>query len=391
MSLRKFGKIKSIFSALALSLLVTGAQAAETIKIGINLPLSGGMKNLGSNSLEGAKIAKDEVNAQGGLLIGDKRYLVEFVEGDNQSNVEVAVREALSQISGENVLGIVGPIISSIAIPVGGISESFKISMISPTSTNPRTTQKRPFVFRACFLDDFQGEVMARFATRDLKAEKAAVLFDFDNAYPKGLAEFFKLSFEKEKGEGSVVFESWESDASDLSQQIARIVESDADVLFVPQYSSELPNIFKQLEAGGWSKPVLGGDAWEASDLLEICGESCKGQYFSSHFAALGAKGMAGDFVKKFNEVNGSTPTAFGGLGYDSAKLLMEAISRIDSFSGNLFIDRAKIKEQMAAIKDFQGVSGVINMNPSGDPLKGAVIIRITDTGEFESYTTVNP
>jgi len=391
MSPKKFGRIKSILSALALSLLVTGAQAAETIKIGINLPLSGGMKDLGVNSLQGAEIAKDEVNAQGGLLIGGQRYLVEYVVGDNQSNVEVAVREALSQISGENVLGIIGPIISSIAIPVGGISESFKISMISPTSTNPRTTLKRPFVFRACFLDDFQGEVMARFAIRDLKAEKAAVLFDVENAYPKGLAEFFKLSFEKEKGEGSVVFESWETDAGDLSQQIARIVDSGADVLFVPQYSNELPNIFKQLEAGGWDKPVLGGDAWEASDLIEICGDSCKGQYFSSHFAALGAQGMAGEFVKNFEAVNGTMPTAFGGLGYDSAKLLLEAVSRIDSFSGNMFIDRAKIKEQMAAIKGFQGVSGEVNMNPSGDPLKGAVIIRITDAGDFEAYTTVNP
>ncbi|WP_136809272.1 ABC transporter substrate-binding protein [Desulfosediminicola flagellatus] len=383
----------AVFVTVLLLLTLTAtAQAVQSIKIGLNFPLTGDLKDMGITSREGAEIVRAEVNAEGGLLIGDKRYPVEFIYADNESNVEKAVSGALNLISRENVLGIIGPCASSNAIPVGGISESFKIPMVSSTSTNPKTTLKRPFVFRACFLDSFQGEAMARFATKEFKAEKAAVLFDSENAYPRGLAEFFKSAFEGIKGPGSVVaYESYEADDSDLSALLATIVKSDADVLFVPQYAHELPNILKQIRAAGWKKSVLGGDAWEASDLMENCGDLCKGLYFSSHFAAVGAKGIAGDFVERYQAQTKQSPTAFGALAYDATKLMLKAISRVDDFTGNLFIDRAAVKEQLASIQGFQGVSGIVNMNASGDPAKSAVVIRITENGEFESYSSEAP
>lgn len=368
------------------------AHAAEPIVIGLDLPLSGSLKDIGITSKEGAEIALEEINAAGGLLIGGTRHLVRFVYADNKSNVESAVAGALHMISREKVLGIVGPCASSNAIPVGGIAESFKTPMVSPTSTNPKTTQQRPFVFRACFLDNFQGEAMAKFAIKEFNAEKAAVIYDIDNAYPKGLAEFFKSSFEAKKGPGSVVaFESFETDASKLSASFKRIVDSGADVLFVPQYAHELPGILQQAKAAGWNKPVLGGDAWEASDLMANCGDLCKGQFFSSHFAAVGAKGKANDFVEKYTAKTGQLPTAFGALGYDATKFMLEAISRVDGFTGNLFTDRLKVKEQIAAARGFEGVSGTINMNESGDPAKSAVIIRINEQGQFEAYASESP
>jgi len=156
--------------------------------------------------------------------------------------------------------------------------------MITPTSTNPATTQNRPFVFRSCFLDDFQGEVMAK---------------------------CFKKSFEEEQGEGSVIaFMSFESDPSDLSPQLAKIVASDAEVLFVPQYAVELPGILKQIRDAGWDKPIMGGDTWEFSDLMETCGDLCKGLFFSSHFSSYGAEGTALAFVKDY-EKNRITPYSF--------------------------------------------------------------------------------
>ncbi len=385
-------KLPVFMMILLLSGFTAIAEATESIIIGLNLPLTGSLKDIGNHSREGAELVKEQVNAEGGLLVGGKRYPVKFVYADNKSNLESAVSGALNLISREKVLGIVGPCASSNAIPVGGISESFKAPMISPTSTNPKTTENRPFVFRACFLDNFQGEAMARFSIKEFKAEKAAVLYDIDNAYPKGLAEFFKYGFEKLKGEGSVVaFESYESDASDLSANLQRIVVSGADVLFVPQYAHELPNILAQVRAAGWKKEIMGGDAWEASDLMENCGDLCKGLYFSSHFGALGAKGKALAFVDQYQAKTRQSPTAFGALGYDATRLMLEAISQVDSLTGNLFADRAAIKEKLATIHGFEGVSGIVNMTPGGDPAKSAVVIRINDQGQFESYATEMP
>lgn len=367
-------------------------QAAESINIGIDLPLTGSFDTLGIDTLAGADQLLQEVNQEGGLLIGGKHYKVNFITVDTGSSLEKSVSAALQLITRDNVLGIVGPNASSNAIPVGGVCASFKTPMVTPTSTNPATTLNRPFVFRSCFLDDFQGEAMAKFAIKQFGAQKAAVLFDKDNAYPKGLATFFKKSFEEQQGAGSVTaFAEFEGDFSDLSVQVKTIMDSGADVLFVPQYAHELPVILKQIKDAGWDKPILGGDAWESSDLIEKCGDLCKGQYFSSHFSPYGAKGKALSFVKRYEQQHSRLPTAFAALGYDAANLLLTAISRIDTVDGSLFQVRAKIKEQLAAISGFEGVSGTLNMNDSGDPAKSAVIIRISEEGLFEAFGSEKP
>lgn len=391
----KFGtRLARLFAVLVVLVLGGGslALAADPIVIGLNLSLSGPRQASGISTRMGAEMLKEEINSEGGLLVGGTRHPVKFLYADNETGLEKAVSGALELISKQKVLGIVGPNSSSRAIPVGGIANSFKAPMISPTSTNPKTTTKRPFVFRACFLDDFQGEVMARFAVNEFKASKAAVLFDSENAYPKGLAEFFKSSFEKEKGSGSVVaYEFFESDYSDLSTNMKKIIESGADVLFLPQYSNELPSMLKQIRAAGWDKPVMGGDAWESSDLMEKCGDLCKGLYFSAHFGAFGAKGKARDFIDAYKAKYNQMPDGYSALGYDAANLLITAVSQLESIDKNLFVAREAVKEQLASIKEYEGVSGILNMNSSGDPSKSAVIIRITEDGAFESYATVEP
>ncbi|MGB3223856.1 MAG: ABC transporter substrate-binding protein [Desulforhopalus sp.] len=371
---------------------VVVALAAEPILIGLNLPLSGPRETSGKSTRMGAELLKEEINGEGGVLVGGTRYPLKFIYADNETSLEKAVSGTLQLISKDRVLGVVGPNSSSRAIPAGGIAQSFKAPMISPTSTNPKTTTNRPFVFRACFLDDYQGEVMARFAVSEFKASKAAVLFDSENTYPKGLAAFFKSSFEKEKGAGSVVaYEFFKSDYSDLSSSMKKIMVSGADVLFVPQYSHELPSILKQIKAAGWEKPIIGGDAWESSDLNEKCGDLCKGLFFSAHFGAIGAKGKSKDFIDRYKAKYQQMPDGYSALGYDAANLLITAIAKLDSINKNIFVAREDVKNQLSSIKAYDGVSGVLNMNDSGDPSKSAIIIHITEDGQFESYATIAP
>lgn len=367
-------------------------QAGQKVTIGLNLPLTGARQATGVSSREGAELLREQINGAGGLKIGDSRYEVEYVYADNGSDPQKAVAATIELITKHDVLGIVGPNASANAIPAGNICESFKTPMISPTSTNPKTTEGRPFVFRACFLDNFQGEVMANFAIKEFKATKAAVLYDIGSAYPKGLAEFFKTSFEAKNGPNSVVaFENFLASEKDLTKHLDRIVASGADVLFLPQYAHEIPAIIEQAKARGWNKPIIGGDAWESSDLMEKCGDKCKGLFFSSHFGAVGAKGKTLTFVEQYKAKYNQLPVGYAALGYDAASLMLTAIGRLNGLKQSLLENRLAIKEQIAAIKGFEGVSGKLDMNASGNPSKSAVIIKINDQGEFESYKIENP
>ncbi|PHR26095.1 MAG: branched-chain amino acid ABC transporter substrate-binding protein [Desulfotalea sp.] len=366
-------------------------QAADIIKIGLNFPYTGARESAGLASRVGAEMVKDRINAAGGLTVGGKKYTIEYVHADNQSSTQQAVAKSLELITQGRVLAIIGPKDSSRAIPAGGICQSFGTPMISPTSTNPRTTQDRPYVFRACFLDPFQGEAMASFSTTEFNAEKAAVLYNIASAYPKGLAEFFKKAFEEKHGKGSVVaFEDFHPNEKDLSRQLTKIVASGADVLFVPQYDNEVPEIVRQARKSGWKKVILGGDAWETNSLVKNCGDLCKGLFFTSHFAAIGAKGKSLDFVRQYQAKTNELPTGDAALGYDAADILMTAISSLKTLTGNLVKDRTALKNKLIEIKGFQGVSGALDMTAGGDPIKSATIIRINEKGEFESYKIQN-
>ena len=390
-SVRHLGYLATI--PLLATLLVAGAgKAANTLKIGVNLPLSGIRESAGNATRLGAEMVREAINAKGGLQIGSTKYTIEYVFTDNRSDPQQAVTNALKLITQDQVLGIIGPIDSSKAIPAGGICESFKTPMVSPTSTNPQTTLNRPYVFRACFLDPFQGEAMAGFASEELKATKAAVLYNAADAYPRGLAEYFTTAFEQRNGAGSVVaVEKFLPSETDHTARIGRIISSGAEVLFLPQYDNEVPAIARQARTLGWDKVILGGDAWQTAELMPNCGDACKGSYFSSHFTAVGAKGHSQEFVQAFQAKFNELPTGDAALGYDTANLLLSAIGSLNRLSGNILEDRAAVKDRLASLKGFAGVSGTLDMTAGGDPIKSAVIIRINDQGEFASHTTQTP
>lgn len=368
------------------------ASAEDIIKIGFNIPLTGDIPKVGESSKFAAELFKEEVNKAGGVKVGDKTYKLEFIYEDNESKAESATSTALKLITQDGVLAIIGPQSSKQAIPAGEVCNGLNTPMISPWSTNPKTTEGRPYVFRACFLDPFQGPVAANFVTEEFKAKKAAVLYDIASDYPKGLAEYFKAGFEKIHGPGSVVaFETFTTKDKDFSAQLTKIVNSGADVLFTPQYYDEVPLIVKQARELGWTKPIMGSDSWGSAELMQLCGDACKGYFFSTHYAAAGAKGATKEFIDKYNASYGYVPDDVAALTWDAARMLILAIQNTKGLTGSIESDRQAVRDQLAQVKDFEGITGKMTFKDAGDPVKCAVVVKISDKGEFEFYKSVCP
>jgi len=365
---------------------------SSTIIIGFNIPLTGDIPKVGEGSKYAAKMLEDQINNSGGLLVGNKKYPLEFVFEDNEAKAESAIAASLKLITQDRVLGIIGPQASKQAIPAGEICDSYKTPMISPWSTNPQTTKDRPYVFRGCFLDPFQGPVAANFVTSEFKAKKAAVLYDIASDYPKGLSEYFKLAFEKIHGKGSVVaFETFTTKDRDFSAQLTNIIRSKADVLFTPQYYDEVPLIVKQAHDLGWKKPIMGSDSWGSAELVNLCGNDCKGLFFTTHYAAAGAKGKTLEFIQKYREKYGYTPDDVAALTWDATRLMLNAIKNTKKLTGSTRKNRRAIKDQLSKIKNFDGITGKMTFSSEGDPKKCAVVVRINNQGKFEFFNSVCP
>ncbi|MFC1788280.1 ABC transporter substrate-binding protein [Thermodesulfobacteriota bacterium] len=364
----------------------------KTIKIGINAPMTGDIPKVGEGSKFAAEMWLEDIKAAGGLEVGGKKYPVEVVIEDNESKAESAVKVNTKMITEDEVLFIVGPQSSKQAIPAGEVANNYKTPMISPWSTNPDTTKDRPFVFRGCFLDPFQGPVLANFIKEEFGFSKAAVLYDVASDYPKGLAEFFKEAWEKVNGPGSVVaFESFTTKDADFSSQLTKIIKSGAEVLFTPQYYNEVALIVQQAHELGWNKPIVGSDSWGSAETVELCGKDCYGLFFSSHYAAAGAKGATKAFIDRYNKKYGYVPDDVAALTWDALGLVKASIQSCGKITGNVEKDRQCIRDAMAKIKEFDGITGKMTFTEDGDPIKCAVLVRISDKGEYEFYKSVCP
>jgi branched-chain amino acid transport system substrate-binding protein len=364
----------------------------KTIKIGINAPITGDIPKVGEGTKYAAQMWLEDVKAAGGIMVGGKKYPVELVIEDNESKAESAVKVNTKMITEDEVLVIVGPQSSKQAIPAGDVANNYGTPMISPWSTNPDTTKDRPFVFRGCFLDPFQGPVVANFVTEEFGAKKAAVLYDVASDYPKGLAEFFKEAFEKIHGSGSVVaYESFTTKDADFSSQLTKIIQSGADVLFTPQYYNEVALIVQQAHELGWNKPIVGSDSWGSAETVELCGKDCYGLFFSTHYAAAGAKGATKAFIDRYEKEYGYIPDDVGALTWDSLRIVQKAIENSGKLTGRIEKDRKRVRDALAKIKEFDGITGKMTFTEDGDPIKCAVIVRISDKGEYEFYKSVCP
>ncbi len=365
-----------------------GKAYGGTIKIGHVAPLTGEIPKVGESGKQALELWLEETG--GKVNVGGTEYQIEFIHEDNESKAESAAAAVTKLITQDKVLAIIGPYASKQAIPAGEVADKNKTPLISPWSTNPRTTKDRPFVFRAAFLDDFQGQVLAKFAKEEFGAQKVAVLYDIASDYPKGLAEFFRAAAE-DLGMEVVAFESFTTGDKDFSAQLTKIINSGADVLFTPQYYNEVPLIVRQAKELGWDKPILGSDSWGSAELMNLCKDDCVGYYFSTHWAVAGAKGKAKEFIDKYQAKYGETPDDVAALAWDSANLLKLAIEKCGKLTGNVEEDRQCIRDALASIPEYEGVTGRMKFNEQGDPIKCAIIVKITPDYKFTFYKAVCP
>lgn len=385
--------MRKILVALAMSTLLasSAAFAVEPIKIGFPIPLTGEIPKVGEGSRFAAEMLKDEINAAGGLEVGGVKYPLEFIYEDNESKPESAVNVTMKLIERDKVVALVGPQSSRQAVPAAEVADNSEVPMISPWATNPDVTYERPWVFRAAFLDPFQAPVAANFAEKQFNAKKAAVLFEVSNDYSKGLADFFKQTWEKKHGEGSVVaFESHGPKDQDFSAQITKIIAAKPDFIFLPENYSFVALIVPQARDLGYKGPFMGSDAWGSAELTSLCGEPCNGQFFSTHYAAAGAKGATKEFIDKYQAKYGYVPDDIAALTWDAVNIVLKAIQDVGEVKPDLEEEREAIRDAMANIKSFEGITGTMSFDEQGDPIKCAVVVRV-ENGEFLFTESVCP
>jgi branched-chain amino acid transport system substrate-binding protein len=353
-------------------------EEASVIKIGSILPLTGDISTFGQSSKNGLLILQDEVNEAGGID-GKK---IEFVFEDDENKPASSASVAQKLINNDKVVAIIGSIASKCSIAVGPIATQNKIPMITPTSTNPKvTTQGGEYVFRACFIDPFQGKILAKFSAEDLKVKKAAILYDVANDYSKGLAEFFEKGF-KEAGGEVVAVETYNTGDSDFNAQLTKISAFKPEVLLLPDYYNTVGLIAKQARSTGIDAIFLGGDGWDSPDLFSVGGEAIEGGYFTNHYSPADTSpevvAFKTAYETRFNEV----PSAFSALAYDAGKILVAAIEKAGTTDGE------KLKDALKAT-DIKAVSGNIRYDEDRNPIKGAVILK-TEDGQQKFVKKVN-
>jgi branched-chain amino acid transport system substrate-binding protein len=369
-------------ASLALLTFVPACLAADTVplKVGEIASLTGKEAAFGQSSHKGTLLAIEELNAAGSVL----GRTFDLVTEDNQSKAGESATAARKLISRDHVSALLGEVASSRSLEIAPIAQSSKIPMISPSSTNPKVTAVGSYIFRVCFIDPFQGTVMAKFAKNELHLTKVAVLTSVSSAYSVGLAKYFKERFLADGGDIAIEQKYSEGD-KDFRSQLTAIKAAGVGGIFVPGYYTEAALVAKQARELGITVPLFGGDGWEAPQLLEIGGTALEGTYYSTHYSPEDSSPAVQGFVKRFQaRFNGETPDAMAALGYDSAVFLADAIKRAGT------ADPAAVRAALAATKDFTGVTGHTTIDANRNASKAAVIVTVKD-GRFKFFETVAP
>ncbi len=388
--------MKNTFILIALlvicSLCVFGCaqKDSDAVRIGVIAELTGDIPAVGASCKNAAELVVREINDGGGIQLGEKKYPVELIIEDNAGKADQSASSAQKLITQQKVTAIVGPNASRYALPAAEIAESGKTVLITPWSTAPKATldsksnASKKYVFRACFIDPFQGGVIAKFTLDDLKLKKTAVLYDVASEYNKGIAEIFKEVYEKNGGT-IVAFETYTTNDKDFSSQLTKIKKANPDIIFLPNYYSEVPLQIQQAKRLGISVPFIGSDSWGSEELLKLCGKDCEGYYFSTHYAADSASDATKKFIATYKAKYGTTPDDVAALTYDSFGLLAQAIKTAGRN------DRQAVRDALAKIPLYNGVTGSMQFKEgSGDPIKSAVILQIKD-GKFTWFANAKP
>jgi branched-chain amino acid transport system substrate-binding protein len=356
---------------------------ANVIAIGVNAELTGSIPVAGKSCVNAAKMAADEINGQGGLEVDGKTMRVEILAEDNEDKAESAAAVAQKFVS-KGVVAMIGPNASRNAVPAAIVAENNKLIMISPWSTIPKLTEKKKYIYRSCFTDDFQGVVVSSFIYNKLKARKAAVLYDVTSEYNKGIAEVFKAQFIKAGG-AITAFESYSTGDKDFTAQLSKIKASQAKVLFLPNYYNEVPLQIQQARQQGFTGLIVGSDSWGSDEILKLGKDIMDGLYFTTHYAPDIATEKAKKFIADYEGRYGAKPDDVAALTYDAFGMLFESIKKAKSRQPD------KVLAQLSKLSNFQGVTGTMKFSSgSGSPVKSAVVIQIKDNA-FKYFDSVNP
>ena len=352
----------------------------STIQIGFFGDLTGPTFNFGLSAKNGVLMAADEINQAGGI----NGHKIDIVIEDDKGSPEEAAQVAGKLIDRYKVVAIIGAGASGNSLAAAPKAQSARVPLIAPSSTNPAVTQAGDYIFRACFIDAFQGEVMAKFAANTLQAKKAAIMLDFNSPYSRGLTEFFELSFAKLNGQ-VVVKESYSQGDADFRGQLSLIKASSPDVIYIPGYYGDVAIIAKQARQLGLTVPLLGADGWDAPELWELGGDALNGSYISNHYSADDPSETIQRFVHAYRQRYGNlTPDAHAALAYDALRFLAEAIQRAGTN------EESKLRDALAETRNFTGVTGIISMDRDRNAVKPAVILKLEDA-RYIYQETIQP
>jgi branched-chain amino acid transport system substrate-binding protein len=377
----------------ALSLVLTGCPPKEPgatgtgsggnggeILVGEYGSLTGTEATFGQSTHNGIMMAVDEINGAGG--VGGKK--IKVITEDDQSKAEEAANAVTKLISQNGVVAVLGEVASSNSLAAAPICQSNKVPMITPSSTNPAVTQKGDYIFRMCFIDTYQGPVMARYLVNDLKLTRAAILTDVRSDYSRGLGDAFKATFISLGGK--IVGEaSYAKGDSDFRGGLTSIKATNPQVIYVPGYYNDAGQIAQQARDLGITVPLAGGDGWESPKLIEIGGKSLEGCFYTNHYYALDPDPAVRTFVQKYKDRFGQTPDSLAALGYDGAKMLADAMKRAGGTS------EPALRDAIAATKGFSGVTGTINLGPDRNPIGKKIVIVEVRNGDLALKSTILP
>ena len=343
---------------------------APPIVIGNVMPLSGEIATFGQSANNGVKLAIDEANAAGGVK-GRKLEIQVYDTLGKPEEAAVATSRAINQ---NKVTLLIGELGSGGSLAVAPIAEANKVPAISPASTNPKVTKDgnvtRSYMFRVCFIDPFQGTVMAKFARQTLKAKRAAIIRDVGNDYSMGLADYFTKTF-KDLGGEIVVDVSYKAGDQDFKAQLTKVKFGNPDLVYVPGYYTDVALIGRQAREIGVKAPLAGGDGWDSAKLYEIAQGALDGGFFSNHYSTENPSAVVQGFAKKYEAAFHAKPDAFAALGYDAALLALDAMRRAGELTP------AAVRDAIEQTATLQGVTGTMRLDADHNPVKSAVIIGI--------------
>ncbi|HEY5741923.1 MAG TPA: ABC transporter substrate-binding protein [Terrimicrobiaceae bacterium] len=366
-----------------------GGSGNSPAKIGLNVELTGEMPAVGASAKNAAELFLAQINSGGGLEVAGKKQPLTLVVGDNAAKADQAAAIAQRLISQDNVVAMIGPDASACAIPASEIAESLKCPMISPWSTNPKTTvdattgKPKEYVFRACFIDTFQARVLAKFVLEKLNAKTAAVLYDVASEAPNGQATLFKETFEANGGK-VVAFETYTTGDRDFSAQLTKIEAENPAVVFLPAYYNDVPLIAQQARRLGIEAQFVGSDAWSSPEIIKLGGADIIDAYFCNHYSTEIATPVAQKFVSDYKAKYKMDPDDVAALTYDAMGLLCQAIKDAGKF------DRQAIRDALEKIEKYEGVTGTMQFGEGGDPIKSAVMLQIKE-GRFVWVANAQP